>query len=105
MKWTVESESQKLEQWFLDVEICVRYFPNDVSQVALLFACGNVKLGKNKEVILCNRVNTPVESQLVYNDVTDNGMGGCFMSWMLKAPYESPAWMLNSRKCFLFRSN
>ena len=38
MKWTVESESQKLEQWFLDVEICVRYFPNDVSQVALLFA-------------------------------------------------------------------
>lgn len=90
MAWGIQAPDVE-DSWFSHVQICFRY---KAERFAGRGQCGN---GTAKAV--CAKVNymTPF-----YLDQTNHRPGGCKMSWKLKVPVTSPAWLLNSKVCYMW---
>jgi len=88
MKWGLTSKISA--NWFKNVKICYQYLIGDHNECgggAPLYNCASVGYFTAE-----------------YRDATEGRGRGCFLSWSLSVPTESPGWALNLMLCLNWHS-
>ncbi|CAG0896999.1 unnamed protein product [Darwinula stevensoni] len=85
--WTIQSKQEP--SWFDSVKVCFRWEAED--------ARGRGQCGGGAPSSMCAPINAWTQ---YYLDDTDNGRGGCRMSWKLEIPSSAPVWLQNVKMCF-----